>query len=115
LHIDQLLLADPATLMHQPPEHAQFLQQQIQRGEIAELLFRGAATHGADGALERIEAQVVKALAKGEALAFRDVRGAVQSPADNLPQERIKRRCFAAAGFVHAKISRLATLAGQGI
>ena len=78
---DKLLLADPALPMHEPPEHAELFEQEIQLSEKRDF-FRTRTVDGADAEHQRIERQIVEPLAEGEAVALRDRGRALERPAD---------------------------------
>ena len=82
---EQLLLADPALVMHQPPEHAQLFEQQIQLDQQGG--FGGfGSIEGAHGQHQRVKGGVVESLAEGEPVAFGKVGRAVKRPASEFGQ-----------------------------
>jgi hypothetical protein len=87
----QLLGADPAALMDQPPEDAQFFQVKIGAAQWSGLLVRGRV-NGFDGEFEAVKGEPVQSLTEGEALAPGQGCGAVECPAGEVHQQGINRR-----------------------
>jgi hypothetical protein len=89
--MDELLGADPAALMNEPPQGAKDFEGLVEGFEMGRLAGLGDMK-GADNEDHRVDRHRIEALADGEAMALRDVSGAVEGPACELAQEGVEGR-----------------------
>jgi hypothetical protein len=108
--MQELLLADPAPVMDQPPEDLQLLQAEHQVAEELLLPARFTGKNGFHHALQRIQAQIIEPLAECESLALGEVCGAIQSPSHYFTQQREERwpRHQFYSGWIHNFFGRYA-------